>query len=126
MKKRYIQEKVYGSPGQYLMMDEDGNLCAGVPDNASYPALLITVPQNCIGVNVYYPVYTKTSGIATLDFDRYIYGTTKKLDDTHWVSTLPNFGLWYVTATLDNVGTTTISEATIDVIALQQYSITIS
>lgn len=125
MKKRYIQEKIYGSPGQYLMINEDGELYAGVPDNASYPAVLITVPQNCIGLNVYYPVYTKTVGIAELDFNRYIYGTTKQLDETHWVSTLPNFGLWHITATLDNVGTIDTVSKTEEIVELEQYSVTL-
>lgn len=126
MKKRYIQEKIYGSPGQYLMIDEKGELYAGVPDNASYPAILINVPDNCVGVNVYYPLYTKTTGVNTLNFVKYVYGTTKKLSKNMYVSTVPTFGTWTVLATLDNNGTSVEISSTVYVTELTQYSVTIS
>lgn len=126
MKKKYIQEKIYGNPGQYLMIDEYGNLCAGVPDNANYPAILITVPKNCIGITVAFPINSKTVNVDELNFIRYVYGTVVKLSDTLYLSTVPNFGRWTIIASLDNSGNVVQTTKYLNVVQLKQYTLNIT
>lgn len=119
MKKIYLQEKITGVPGQYLMIDDNNNLIAGIPDNVSYPSIIITTPDNCIGVSVYYTIEL-TNPVS------YRSGSTKKMSDTMWSSVVPNFGNWTVRATLQNGDQTTSVESQIDVIKVKQYSVVIT
>lgn len=119
MKKIYLQEKITGVPGQYLMIDDNNNLIAGIPDNASYPSIIITTPDNCIGVDVYYEI-DMTTPVS------YKVGTTKRLSDNMWSSVVPNFGTWVVRATLNVGNQTAIIEENIDITTVKQYSVVIT
>lgn len=89
MSKIYLQEKISGQPGYYIITDEDGFLTSGELPTAVYPQINIVAPAGstnfsgkCNGVNKPIEV-TQTS-------------------ETTWICIVKEFGSWEISAVYQN------------------------
>lgn len=108
MSKIYLQEKIEGTPGQYVVVGEDGFLKAGELTTEARPELIITAPV----------------GTEPSDFSIHCNGVAKtvtinKESSTLFTCSLPEFGLWSISINYNN---TNLIEY-IDVTDIKMYTV---
>lgn len=116
MSKLYLQEKIHGNPGEYVIVGKDGFLTSGTLSSEVYPLLNITVPE----------------GYEISDLSAFCNNNPKGLTFeqsslTKFYCYLPEFGFWQITGTKTVSGdATSIVIGYIDVVSIDTYNVTLS